>query len=684
MIVAGFAGAAVFAALALAPARYSATTEIRLPAPASKEAVAAAVSALKSRDLARKVAADLDLTRGADLNSPPMTHDIISWMDRVSGRTLQRPGEARSEHILTAFERSLRVAPGRETGTVTITMTARAPDLATRIADHLADLYLAADQPPPSAKSADERAALDREVGQHSADLTAIENEIARLKSLSDGTAETQRRGDLAEALAQAERERSDAEARARGVRELLDKGKVEAIAELQTSPTLHQLIAERVRVEVQKNGLETTLPAGHPRVREFQARLSEIRWHMFREATAIADALDAEVQAARGREAETRTRLSDADARAATRTATSADADVARIAVLERDAAEKRDTIESLKARKAAIADAPSRSRARLTAPERLVPAHAVAIPAFPQKGELSLLTAVSVLMVGFVIVILRTLLAGRQRSVADLGFADMAATARDRADVRLEAGASAARPDDETGAQDVPGRPVEPTLEAIEPGQFVILSATADAARHLAGRALSRKGHRTLLVSDGIDGASEARDLVSSLTTSGRRCVLVDWSRDGRGIAASLGAAQQPGINDLLDGRASFDDVIVRLPDSDAHFIAAGAPPADASAPLDAGWVNLVLDALDEAYDQIVVVAQLEQARPLFEAIEGRFDAGIVMSDRRSQGSTINAGPGVFLGFEVTEIYIVQLDLAPRRAAARRFKRARRQVAA
>jgi len=674
MIVAGFAGAAVFAALALAPARYSATTEIRLPAPASKEAVAAAVSALKSRDLARKVAADLDLTRGADLNSPPMTHDIISWMDRVSGRTLQRPGEARSEHILTAFERSLRVAPGRETGTVSITMTARAPDLATRIADHLADLYLAADQPPPSAKSADERAALDREVGQHSADLTAIENEIARLKSLSDGTAETQRRGDLAEALAQAERERSDAEARARGVRELLDKGKVEAIAELQTSPTLHQLIAERVRVEVQKNGLETTLPAGHPRVREFQARLSEIRWHMFREATAIADALDAEVQAARGREAETRTRLSGADARAATRTATSADADVARIATLERDAAEKRDTIESLKTRQATIADAPSRSRARLTAPERLVPAHAVAIPAFPQKGELSLLTAVSVLMVGFVIVILRTLLAGR----------DMAATARDRADVRLEAGASAARPDDETGAQDVPGRPVEPTLEAIEPGQFVILSATADAARHLAGRALSRKGHRTLLVSDGIDGASEARDLVSSLTTSGRRCVLVDWSRDGRGIAASLGAAQQPGINDLLDGRASFDDVIVRLPDSDAHFIAAGAPPADASAPLDAGWVNLVLDALDEAYDQIVVVAQLEQARPLFEAIEGRFDAGIVMSDRRSQGSTINAGPGVFLGFEVTEIYIVQLDLAPRRAAARRFKRARRQVAA
>ena len=89
-------------------------------------------------------------------------------------------------------------------------------------------------------------------------------------------------------------------------------------------------------------------------------------------------------------------------------------------------------------------------------------------------------------------------------------------------------------------------------------------------------------------------------------------------------------------------------------------------------------------MLDALDEAYDHIVVVAQMDEARSLFESIEGRFDAGILMSDRRSQGPTINAGPGVFLGFEVTEIYIVQMDLAQRRGAARRLKRARRQAAA
>ncbi len=683
MIVAGFTGAAVFTALALVPARYSATAELRLPAPSSKESVTAAIAALKSRDLARKVAADLDLTRGADLNSPPISRDIIGWMDRISGRVLRRPVQERDEAVPAAFERSLRVMPGEAEGTIAVSVTARTPDLAVRVADHLVDLYLAEARPTAMIPTADDRAALAQEIKELSEALTTIEAEIAALPRPVDGNAEDQRRNDLGEALMQAERERADAEGRARAVRELLDKGKVEAIATLQTSPTLHQLIAERVRVEVQKTGAEKTLAADHPRIREFQARLSELRWQMFREATAIAQSLDAETESAKAREAEARARLASADARASAPAPSAAEA--ARLAALEQDAAAKRRALENLNARHAAIADAPSRTRARAASPERLLTAHATAIPAFPQKGQLSLLTAVSVLMIGFVAVIMRALLTGGRRSMAEAGFADMATTARDRADVRLDARPPAAPEEIRAQISTAPATvAAAPGPEAVEPGQFVILSTTADAARHLAGRAVGRKGHRTLLVGDGIDGASEARDLVSSLATAGRRCVLVDWSRDGRGVASSLKAAQQPGLNDLLDGRAGFDDIIVRLPESDAHFIAAGALPAEPGRPLDADWINLVLDALDEAYDHIVVVAQLDQAKALFETIEGRFDAGIIVSDRRCQGSTINAGPGVFLGFEVTEIYIVQMDLTQRGASARRFKRPRRQVAA
>ncbi len=669
LVVAGFAGAAVFTALALVPARYVATTEIRLAAPDA--AAATTIASLKSRDLARKVVADLDLQNLAAFGGANTIQDVIGSLDRLSGRHARRPESARNEQALAALTRSLDVAPGREEGSIIVSATAHTPDLAVRIADHLVHLQLASTEPTGTVASGHEKQRLTEE-------LARIEAEIARLKRPSDEAVDDQRRNDLAEALAQAERERSDATARAEAVRALLDKGKVEAIAELQTSPSLHQLIGERVRLEVQKTSAERSLSSDHPRIRDLKARLSELRWQMFREATAIAEALDAEVKSATTRETEARARLARADA------GTGTPADTDRLAALEQDAAAKRRALESLRAQEQSVPRAPVRTAFA----ERAAPAQAIAIPAFPRKGQFALLAAVSILMIGFMAVIVRALLIGNRRSVAETGFADLAATARDRADVRLDTAAFEARPMDApvTGTQPTEDAQaaVAPHVQSSEPGQFVILSTTTDTARHLAGRAMGRKGHRTLLVADGIDGASEARDMITSLATAGRRCVLVDWSRDGKGLAASLGVRTRPGMNDMLDGRASFDDVIVRLPESDVHFIAAGSAPADPARPLDAGWINLVLDALDEAYDHIVVVAQIDEARSLFETIEGRFDAGIVMSDRRGQGSTINAGPGVFLGFEVTEIYIVQMDLAQRQGAARRLKRARRQAAA
>lgn len=690
VIVAGFAGAAAFTALALVPARYAVTTEIRIPTPASADARAATIAALQSSDLARKLVADLKLAQSPAFNGSLMTGDVLGWLDRLSGRDLPRPGEARDAHVVAAVKRSIRAAPGREDGVVKISVIARTPDLAARVANYLVDLHVAGVRATDiSSPQTSVRAERDREISQLSNELSTIEAEIAALSNPSSGTAQAKHRGDLAEAVAQAERERVDAEARARAVRALLEKGKVEDIAELQTSPTLHQLIAERVRIEVQKSGAERTGPSDDPRLHEFQTRLSEIRWQMFREATAIAESLDAEVQAAVTREAEARARFDGAKARADA--PASSTIDTARLPALEQAAAAKRRALESLRERQSATQDAPTGVADRAATAERLSPAEASAIPAFPRKGQLALLTAVSVLMIGFVAVIMRALFAGSRRSVTETGFADMATTARDRADVQFQAQPFDARQSAPRLIEDVRAdgvgdlTVVQSGVHVAEPGQFVILSGTADTARHLAGRTMNQKGHRTLLASDGIEGASEARELVSSLATAGRRCVLIDWSRDNKGLASSFGVEPRSGINDLLEGRAGFEDVIVRLPKSDAHFIAAGGPSADPARPLDADWVNLVLDALDEAYDHIVVVAQLDEARVLFETIEGRFDAGIVMSDRRGPGSNIHAGPGVFLGFEVTEIYIVQMDLAQRRtSAARRLKRPRRQAAA
>lgn len=62
----------------------------------------------------------------------------------------------------------------------------------------------------------------------------------------------------------------------------------------------------------------------------------------------------------------------------------------------------------------------------------------------------------------------------------------------------------------------------------------------------------------------------------------------------------------------------------------------------------------LNLVLDALDEAYEHIVVFGGHATSRILFEAIEGRFDAGIVVGDNPSSTRTL-------LGFAVVDIDVL-----------------------
>ena len=56
------------------------------------------------------------------------------------------------------------------------------------------------------------------------------------------------------------------------------------------------------------------------------------------------------------------------------------------------------------------------------------------------------------------------------------------------------------------------------------------------------------------------------------------------------------------------------------------------------------------MLLDALDDAYDHVVIAGGREAVRDLFTTIEGRIDAGVVVAD--GEGA---ATPGNFLGFNV-----------------------------
>jgi succinoglycan biosynthesis transport protein ExoP len=209
---------------------------------------------------------------------------------------------------------------------------------------------------------------------------------------------------------------------------------------------------------------------------------------------------------------------------------------------------------------------------------------------------------------------------------------------------------------------------RPAEPAapVPAAPNGGLKALSSIDEVARRILDHGQTQGGFRTVISGEapGVDVAQEATAIADALTASGKQVVLVDWNLSGNGIAQDLGLEAAPGFTDLLEGRASFEEVIRRLPDGDTHVVPCGSAHQDGAEELNADRLNLVLDALDEAYDHIVVTGDHQAIRDLFLAVEGRFDAGIVVADRRSRTATSSIAPGLFLGFQVTDIELMRLD--------------------
>jgi hypothetical protein len=90
------------------------------------------------------------------------------------------------------------------------------------------------------------------------------------------------------------------------------------------------------------------------------------------------------------------------------------------------------------------------------------------------------------------------------------------------------------------------------------------------------------------------------------------------------------------------------------------------------------------LILDALDEAYEQVLVAGRYESARAFFEAIEGRVDCGVVVADPGRIGTALRDPPGSYLGFEVAEIDLVRYDRQMVAVPGQRIVRTGRPAAA
>lgn len=272
---------------------------------------------------------------------------------------------------------------------------------------------------------------------------------------------------------------------------------------------------------------------------------------------------------------------------------------------------------------------------------------ARPASVPSSPRRGPYALVAMAAAWLLGIGWVLTREFLAARPASD----------TPRRR--------------DSEPLAQPTPARALSDAdpgavwLDAAQDAWFHKVWTIIQVAERLLARSDLQSGVRSLVAGERPENvASEALALVKALARAGRQVVLIEWSPAGRSRFADLPLRPTPGMTDLLEGRASFEDVIARLPGSQAHFVSAGAGLADPAAALDPNGINMVLDALDEVYDQIVIAAGNKDARALFAALEGRFDAGIVVAGGGHRPPDGQAGPGRFLGFDVIDIDIIRYE--------------------
>lgn len=638
---------------------------------ADKEAVNTHVRALLSADLANRVASELKLAQRKEFNSALGGVDKLDSMLRMIGIGGPRGGESEQDRVLNAYFKRLEVYSPKETRIIAIRFTSIDPALAAEVANLLAETYRQTLASQSVVETDEVQKALEPKISRMLDEVAQAEAAIERFKGdkniFRGGPQRTglneQQLGELTAELTKAKAARSEAEARARSARELMRSGSADALPDVQKSPLIQNLVQQRVRLEREISELSATLLPGHPRMKQLNADLAGLKRQIGGEVSKIVDSLEKEAKVATFREASVAHSIDEIKSQVVT-TST----DEVELRQLEAIAKSKRTQLESLQAQYEA-------NRAR--ADKRIVPIEAQivmsarpsTVPVFPKKLSYSALVTVATLLFGIAWVVTRALLIGARGSASGAHPKRRASDREMPPPIPQQITVAAASPA-------LPGALPEPQLivETQDPAaEFAVdevglteIATITKLGRFLRHEAPEKGGLRTLITGDAtsIDASKEAVAVAEELVRDGLQVILIDWSTQGEGFAAQMGAAPEAGFMELLSGAASFEDVITTLPDGKAHLIAPGAPldGTDSEGEIDIDKLNLLLDALDEAYDHILVVGEQEEARSLFEAIQGRFDVGVLVAEGKRRISVLQDPPGTFLGFDVTDIALIR----------------------
>lgn len=565
------------------------------------EAVTSQVQLVLSRDLAREIIKKNKLAERPEFDPVLQGVSPLKSLAALIGIGRDPFSMTPEERVLDAYYERLQAYAVDKSRVIVIEFQSADPELAARVANSIADGYLVLQQGvrQEQAKNASQWLAgeiesLRKKVSDAEARVEDFRSKSSLFIGTNNTTLSNQQMGEVNTQLNNARSMKADAESKARLIKEMLQSGKPIEASEVVNSELMRRLSEQRVTLRAQLAEQSSTLLGNHPRIKELKAQLGDLDNQIRDEAAKISRSLESDARIASGRVDGLTVSLEQLKKQAA-----STNGQDVQLRALEREAKAQRDLLETYLAK---YREANTRETIDTAPTDGRIISRAIVsnTPAYPKKLPIVLIATIATLLLSAGVVVTGELL--RQ-------------TAPRAAAVFMPA---AVRGEPAVARQEVVVEPVvEPVTEepaALQPEMAADAGVTEFAEiEHLADR-LRAAGAAAKKVT--VLGTAPGEAITLSTLTLARhlardaRVLVVDLAASSPTIAAISVDASAPGLAELMQGEASFAQIITRDKLSRLHLVMAGRPGFDRSL-LQSPRVALAIDALLRAYDHVLIDA-------------------------------------------------------------------------
>ncbi|MDQ8726114.1 exopolysaccharide transport family protein [Bradyrhizobium sp. LHD-71] len=547
------------------------------------EAITSQVQIILSRDLA------LQIIRKNKLGDRPEFDSVKQGRVSPLRAMLAQLGIVRDplklspeERVLEAYYDRLTAYAVEKSRVIAIEFQSSDPELAARVANSIAEGYLAMQQAARQNQARSAGQWLEGEIEDLRKKVTDAEARVENFRSRANlfvgnnnTTLSNQQMAELNTQLSNARAQKADAESKARLIRGMLQSGRPIEASEVLNSEMVRRLSEQRATLQGLLAEQSATLLGNHPRIRELRAQISELDRQLRDEAARVSRSLENDARIA-GARAESMSASLDQ----LKKQATSTNAQDVQLRALEREARAQRELLESYLAR---FREATTRENLDTTPSGARIISHAIVsnVPAFPKKLPIVLIATLATLMLS----------AG---SIVTAELLKMTAPRSD-AGARLPAAAAAA-------TAPPPGREEPPEFSAP-------ISELERVAAEL--RALGAGARKITVI--GVEpsaGTSLTALALARLLVRDASVVLVDLSMVSATIKAVMADPSVPGLSDLVQGTASFGELIGKDRMSRVQIVGAGTGRVDTGM-LQSPRLAMTVDALMRVYDHVILDA-------------------------------------------------------------------------